>query len=77
MLAQNKKILGSLRCSAELAGRELAALRQAHPETPAHPVLLSKPERDWVNQSQVRHCRSDARKSITYVELSLLQDCQR
>jgi hypothetical protein len=24
----------------------IAALKQAHPETPAHPVLLGKPERD-------------------------------
>ena len=37
---------GSLRCSDELAGCELASLRQAHPETPAHPALLGKPERD-------------------------------
>jgi hypothetical protein len=38
---------GSLRCSDKLAGCELAALKHAHPETPAHPALLSKPERDW------------------------------
>jgi len=41
------------------------ALRHAHPETPAHPVLLGKPERDFkVNiKSKIRNkpiacCRS-------------------
>jgi hypothetical protein len=38
---------GSLRCSDKLAGCELATLKQAHPETPANPALLSKPERDF------------------------------
>jgi len=40
-----KFIMGSLRCSIEPAGCELAALRHAQPETPAQSVLLGKPER--------------------------------
>jgi hypothetical protein len=27
-----------------------AMLRQAHPETPAHPARLGKPERDFIDQ---------------------------
>ena len=35
-------------CDARMNRRDvkLAALRQSHPETPAHPVLLGEPERE-------------------------------
>jgi hypothetical protein len=36
-------------CDAQMSWRGANsgyALRQAHPETPAHPALLGKPERD-------------------------------
>ncbi len=75
---------GSLRCSNELAGCELAALRQAHPETPAHPALLGKPERDLRSTSTstskatgVHHCRSEFIRTITSVRMnSHLQNLQ-
>ena len=56
-------------CDARMSRRdaELAALRQTHPETPAHPVLFGEPEREGKVKIEDEGPKSKDQRKINFL----------